>query len=65
MLHYTVFVNSQQIDSGFSISYNYEKIKESFKASFQKNGICKPNYAVANAFNIITSNKVCDYNVAK
>jgi hypothetical protein len=61
MLTYTVEVNGQQIDAEFPQAYDYIRLQAAFAKNRQ---ICKPNYAIVNAFNILTSTKVCDYNLA-
>ena len=59
---YIVTVNSQQIDTSFSYSYNYIRILDTLAL---KRSLCVPNYAISNAFFIVTPNRICDFAIQK
>ena len=63
MITYTVQVNGQQVDAEFpKAAYDYNRLSSAFN---QNRKLCKPNYILSNAFNILISNKFCDYNTEK
>ncbi len=59
---YTVTVNNQLIDSTFSDLFNYSLILKTL--GYQLN-LCSPTYPIKNAFNYITPNKLCDFEINK
>ena len=59
---YTVSVNNQQVDTSFSYPFNYAQIVETL--SLRRN-LCTPNYAISNAFYIVTPNNVCNFGITK
>lgn len=59
---YTVSVNGQQVDSSFSFPYDYVRILDIISL---RRSLCVPNYAISNAFFIITPNRICSLSIDK
>ena len=66
ILNYKVYMNSRPIDQEFTFKYNYTSIIQTFQLISYDIFLCEnPVYILSDAFSIISTRKVCDFEIAQ